>query len=64
MKPMTQDIICECNCDLDIQCEDDVCKKNECESEECFSTCEQESEDYTICCGENCCDTTYDGFAC
>jgi hypothetical protein len=63
---MTEQYICECECELDVQCEEGTCKKDECESDECLSTCSNEPEEYE-CCGENCCnndDIVYDEFGC
>ena len=61
---MIQDFICECNCDSEITCEDGVCLKGECDTDDCRCVCLQESDDYALCCGDGCCNTTYEEFAC
>ena len=61
----TEQFICECECEVKIQCEHGVCKKTECEADECVSICEQEL-DNEECCGGGCCNENivYDEFGC
>ena len=36
---------CECECELDVQCDERTCKRDECEADECVSTCENKLDD-------------------
>ena len=68
-----EQFICECECELDIQCDEETCKRDECEADECVATCENKIDDEEYeCCGEGCCDAenelfnkiVYDEFGC
>ena len=32
-----EQFICECECELDVQCDEETCKRDECEADECLS---------------------------
>ena len=47
---------CECECELDVQCDERTCKRDECEADECVSACENKLDDEELeeyeCCGD------------
>ena len=61
--------MCDCECELDVQCDERTCKKDACKADECVSTCDNEidEEKEFECCGEGCCNEDniiYDEFGC